>query len=482
MWVLLQNLRDQCVRKSARLDVSLLTALLLGLVVISCPRAHTGVSEARATEEALDAESDINKDADNLDLEKDDVAATEDEGTDADRHSLWDMERLGRVVALAPEPMASFFKALAATEKKKRGLVRVVHYGDSHTAADFITTSIRRTLQKRFGDGGRGFVLLGKPWRSYMPKDIAISARGSWKTHRILIAANPEDLDGRYGLGGVAVDADERTAATKVATVRGSGFGDRMSSFELYYMKQPGGGSFSVYVDGKQKGTVNTARRKVSSGFFRLEMNQGIHEVEVRLKGNGNVRLFGAVVENDGPGIVYDTLGINGAFFYTPLRWDSSLLTEQTARRNPDLLITMYGANEADSRNLTPGQYALDVKKVVSRLRAGAPNAACLMMGPPDRHMPLPVGGEPTRLDWIIDVQREAADEIGCAFLDIQEIMGGPGSHKLWQTRGMAQSDGIHLTVRGYRVLGEMLAKMILDAYRQYMEETDNPKQIGQKK
>ncbi|MCP4605603.1 MAG: hypothetical protein GY847_34630 [Proteobacteria bacterium] len=425
-------------------------------------------------------EPDEGEDENSQDIEKDDTDEHEDGGADANLKNIWNEERVGRLVLLAPEPMASFLKALASIETECEGLVRILHYGDSHTAADFLSTVLRRALQKRFGDGGRGFVFLGKPWRSYMPKDVETSARGHWETRRILMAAKPERLDGRYGLGGVAVDATKPTSAIRVSTMRGSGFGNRMSSFDIFFMEQPGGGSFTVNLDGKHMKTVKTARRRIGSGFFQLEMDEGIHEVEVKLKGDGKVRLFGAVLESDGPGVVYDTLGINGAFFYTPLRWDASLLEEQVARRDPDLIITMYGANEADSRNLTPLIYARRVKKTLSRLRAGAPNAACLMLGPLDRKMPSPVGDEPTQLDWIIDVQNDVADEVGCAFLDMQELMGGPGSHKLWRTRGLAQQDGIHLTVSGYRVLGEMLAKQILDAYERYLEETNNPEQIKQ--
>jgi len=69
------------------------------------------------------------------------------------------------------------------------------------------------------------------------------------------------------------------------------------------------------------------------------------------------------------------------------------------------------------------------------------------------------------RLDLVIDVQREVAEEAGCAFMDLRELMGGPDSFRSWQLKGMAQPDGVHLTVTGYRVLGEMIAKQILESY-----------------
>src|SRR2546430_12522586 len=56
-----------------------------------------------------------------------------------------------------------FWESLSALDSgSAQDDVRIVQYGDSHTAADFETGAIRKTLQTRFGDGGRGFVLLGK--------------------------------------------------------------------------------------------------------------------------------------------------------------------------------------------------------------------------------------------------------------------------------------------------------------------------------
>lgn len=39
----------------------------------------------------------------------------------------------------------------------------------------------------------------------------------------------------------------------------------------------------------------------------------GANTFEVKTQ-SGNVRLFGAVLENDGTGVVYDSLGVNGAY------------------------------------------------------------------------------------------------------------------------------------------------------------------------
>jgi hypothetical protein len=64
--------------------------------------------------------------------------------------------------------MRRFFESLARLEDgRSQDDVRIIQFGDSHTAADIQSAAARRGLQARFGDGGRGFVAIGRPWKLY---------------------------------------------------------------------------------------------------------------------------------------------------------------------------------------------------------------------------------------------------------------------------------------------------------------------------
>ena len=56
--------------------------------------------------------------------------------------------------------LTNFYAALADLEAGKRRHVRILHYGDSMLWHENTARRIRELLQKRFGDGGRGFVYL----------------------------------------------------------------------------------------------------------------------------------------------------------------------------------------------------------------------------------------------------------------------------------------------------------------------------------
>ena len=45
---------------------------------------------------------------------------------------------------------------------EEHALTRILHYGDSHVAADILSGALRRRLQLDFGDAGVGFVLPGR--------------------------------------------------------------------------------------------------------------------------------------------------------------------------------------------------------------------------------------------------------------------------------------------------------------------------------
>src|ERR1043166_2741750 len=63
-----------------------------------------------------------------------------------------------------PSALANFFSALSQTHSGARiEPVRVMHFGDSHVAADILTGEIRRNFQDQFGDGGAGYIVPGNP-------------------------------------------------------------------------------------------------------------------------------------------------------------------------------------------------------------------------------------------------------------------------------------------------------------------------------
>ncbi|HZL25650.1 MAG TPA: hypothetical protein VFC39_03880, partial [Acidobacteriaceae bacterium] len=103
--------------------------------------------------------------------------------------------------------MDSFFAALHKLELPAEPgtpqVVTVLHYGDSPTTADLITGDVRAMLQKKFGDGGHGFLLTAKPWAWYQHRGVDISDEG-W-TASTAVGKGHEDT---YGVGGASFEGE----------------------------------------------------------------------------------------------------------------------------------------------------------------------------------------------------------------------------------------------------------------------------------
>jgi lysophospholipase L1-like esterase len=364
------------------------------------------------------------------------------------------------------ERLSGVFEALETLESgRSKEDVRVVQYGDSHTASDLAVSVLRRQLQARFGDGGRGFVSMGKPWRTYAQDGISGGMTSGFSPRRPNAergrAAADEDYD---GLLGVAIDA-ERSGSRAWTHVDAP-----WSRVELSYWQQPGGGSFDVFIDGRVAGRVETKGAPADSGYAPFEVTEGPHDVELRTVGDGPVRVFGMSLDRPQPGVMVDALGINGAQIFTPLRWSEEPFARQLRRRAPDLVILAYGTNEALDKKLSLEDYEKALVELLGRVSRAVPSASCLLLGPPD--LARQGAGHEGWVTWpplldVIAVQKRVASAAGCAYYDQLQAMGGPGSMAAWasEPEPRGRRDHVHLTRTGYAQLGTVFATDLLRAY-----------------
>ncbi|MBN1771614.1 MAG: LysM peptidoglycan-binding domain-containing protein [Deltaproteobacteria bacterium] len=367
---------------------------------------------------------------------------------------------------LSGRALDRWFERLGRVERGTPGaVVRVAHFGDSHSATTSFTSAIHGTLAARFGDAGPGFLQPGRPWRSYDPAGVDVGADDAWTFDRVHGRDETVLDDGRFGLGGWSARSAEPDAVLWVETEPRAVAG----AFEVQYLAQPGGGSAELLLDGEVVGRIDTAADTPAVGRHRVQTEEDRHRFEVRLRGDGEVRLLGLSAERSGPGVRWDVLATNGARADWLLEWDAGLFAEALAQREPDLVVLLYGTNEAADDDLDLDRYAGRLAEALERVRNAAPEASCLVVGPPDlSHRERRAWrGTPERLPELIERQRARAAEAGCAFLDLFAAMGGPGAMDRWVAADppLGARDRVHLTARGYRVLGEALAGALLRAY-----------------
>ena len=369
-------------------------------------------------------------------------------------------EAMDAVAAAAVENSAAlvpFFEQLWQLEQKRDEdqSLHILQYGDSHTASDDWANQLRLMFQDRFGNGGAGYSTAGRPFAGYRRYDVKSGQSPRWDTEGMLT----KGTDGYYGLGGTSI-VTQRPGEMIYLDSEGE-------KAELHFLRQPGGGSFRVFVDGAEAATVETDG-VIGPGQWSMTAAEGLKRFTVETTSNAPVKLFGWVTEKK-RGLTWETLGINGAQANVSLRWEENQMREHLGKRNPGLIVLAYGTNEAGNREWTPESYRAMFRAVMQRFRAMAPSASLLVVGPPDRAQRVNrVWASMPKLDMIGEAQRDVAIEMGAAFWDLRERMGGSGAMKRWVYAGFAQGDFVHLTGAGYRLVGETLYKDLIAHYEEF--------------
>lgn len=356
-----------------------------------------------------------------------------------------------------------FYQALQRTESREPGAItRILHYGDSPTTADLITGDARKLLQTRFGDGGHGFCLIAKPWAWYDHNGVTIQSSG-WT---IEPATQANLRDGVYGLGGVSFRGD--ASANSELTLK-DGTHTRL---EVSYLRQPGGGAFVVSAEGRALGGVETKSTSIEPGYSEFEIPQNARHLQIRVS-SGQVRAFGVRFEKPGPGVEYDSLGLNGASVTVLTKsFNAAHWGEELRQLRPDLVIINYGTNESGYAAFVDQSYGKELREVIRRVRTALPETSILVMSPMDRGTREASGeiGTMATIPRLVTIQQRVAMETGCGFFNTFLAMGGPGTMGQWYQAEprLVGGDFIHPMPAGAKIVGNLLYQALFDGYNQF--------------
>jgi lysophospholipase L1-like esterase len=376
----------------------------------------------------------------------------------------------GAAGAATPDPsgdperlnLPHFFADLAGLERKTRkASVRVAWFGDSHTAADYLTGALRSKLQTRFGAGGPGFVRVGvKPYRH---TQVRWACEGPWRVEPAQPARRTPFDDGVLGLGGMRALPNDAPSFASFEVSKGTAHGQL--EWQLWF-SVPEGASFRLDLAGvSQVVTPATAENKVpGSGLSRLSLNSALDGKLQLTTLAGAPRFYGLTVEGSEPGLVLDAIGIDGARLATTLAWGEASFEAALQARAPSLVVLAFGTNEAFDVDKVE-KYRTQYRDFLERVHKVSPEADCLIVGPPDANAV--AGGSEPRISEIDALQRSVAGELGCGYLSQLQIMGGVGSYTRWanKTPQLARGDHLHLTPKGYEQVAGVMADKLLAAY-----------------
>ncbi|MCC7341906.1 MAG: hypothetical protein IT170_12545 [Bryobacterales bacterium] len=364
------------------------------------------------------------------------------------------------------DPSGSLDRFFAVLQRAESGQLKkqihILHYGDSPTTADLITADVRERMQARFGNGGYGFNLIAPPWGWYQHRGIRIRASG-WNAVSPTLGMKG---DGKYGLGGVSFDG--HAGAYSEVTLQDHS----QTHVRIYFQKQPGGGSFAIAADGQVIAETNTAAEQSASAAENYAIPPGARTVSLRVR-SGDVRVYGMEFSRSRPGIIYSSLGLNGANTTTLSRsMEAAHWSQQLREADPQLVVINYGTNESVYGAFVTKYLETELRRLIERVRNAVPNSAILVMSPMDRG----IRGEsgeivtPETIPDIVRIQEKVAADMKVAFFNTYEAMGGAGTMAKWykRTPRLVGGDYIHPMPAGAKLVGDLLFEGLNEQYQRY--------------
>lgn len=338
------------------------------------------------------------------------------------------------------------------------GVVRVLHLGDSHVAADLITKTIRQDLQSEFGDAGRGFTGVEQ---SVKLGGRALGDAAGWRRDRI-VDAGREGV--AFGFAGMSLES------TKPGSKLEYELDPTDRVVELYYEAGPGRGALRVMLGKTQLAELDTASPTAASRMHRLELPRD-REAKARLgliAPGAPVRVFGLSFETGGPGLLYSVVGPVGADAKVYLDLERQSFRAQLEAARPDLVVLMVGGNDAlkvRKKWRTLEQVRGDHEELLELVKGTLPGADVLLWTPMDagekkqgRVRSLPFIAE------VAELQRAVAEAKGVAVYDALASMGGVGSIERWSKAGIMNADLVHPKSKAAELLGVLFVRSLLPA------------------
>jgi hypothetical protein len=359
--------------------------------------------------------------------------------------------------------MAPFYERVAELLRgKATDHIRIGVYGDSNMTMDYITGALRRMLQTKFGDGGHGYVALAMPWPWYHHMDVRHELKDTWRE----IATSTNGIgDAQYGFANIAAESGDNGAWANVSTAgKDAPIGTSVDKVDIYYMKRPGGGEFTIKVDGKVDHDVSTASNEVEAGFEHLDLGDGPHKVECVVKGNGKVRLYGASMERGSPSFIVDSLGTGALNYEQMVRVKDQTRVPQLAHRKYDLVVFLLGTNL-----FAPAYHEKWMASVFESFRTAIPNLPILVLSPPDIELHDTDTESDPRIVKLSKQLSEIAGRHQAAFWDFRQAMGGNMSMIRFARMGLAQWDLVHLKQKGGAMMGERFGHALFAGFDAYL-------------
>ena len=371
--------------------------------------------------------------------------------------------------------MERFFEKLDSALYLGKGNVSIMHIGGSHVQAGVFTQQFRNDLLGIAPDliGGQLFVFPFAAGGTNNPSYYRVSSTGSWSYCRNAVR---KDTDKRMGLAGAALTTSDIEASVSIVSrERRTTSLSPVFKFNkvtlLGFSETEDVSPVIGYKGGTLKGKYND--RQSSYTFQLPSYTDSICVFFEDMP--GEFTLTGVLLENGMPGISVHGIGVNGASVPSYLRCEDFERDLKLIR--PDLVIFGIGINDAAGSDFDVDYFKRNYNELIRIIKRVNPDCALLFVTNNDSFKRVKVK---RRTHYEVNsngvIVEQAFMDLGkqhnAAVWDQFDVMGGLHSMRDWENAGLAQSDKIHFTNDGYKLIGDLLYNALISRYMEHVKAT----------
>lgn len=214
--------------------------------------------------------------------------------------------------------------------------------------------------------------------------------------------------------------------------------------------------------------SIRTNKAHLRSGKYYVETIDSTSNTVAYImprKQQQDYHLSGIIIENNNPGIIYHTIGVNGAKVSDYNKYP--LFFKQLPILHPDLVIVSLGTNESFGKWATP-YYTDQLNLLIQNIRHENPSTIILVTTPPPS-----LFRRRTPNKFIAGYRDAVVQSKEYVVWDLLSKLGGitaPLGKKLSE---MMARDKVHYTKEGYETQGLLFTSDFLKAYEQYIKNRE---------
>lgn len=420
--------------------------------------------------------------------------------------------------------LETVFNKLEQIEKNKQGKVRIVHVGDSHIQAEFLTNSARNNLQAKFGNAGLGFVFPHKLARTNGLSAVRFQSNTIFNSYRTIrpISNEPVGVSGfslstsnkNSAIEVLIKDANYQTNILKIITP------DHKPNFELAFSAKvinlQGAVSKKTTIHKIKSGeTLSQISRKYNVSVQQLKKANQLKDANIRAgkvlkipnqvvaeKSNfdhsqftfqklvneknsfnfestaafnkfyllpnpaeNTYALSGLVLEKKDAGVTYSGIGVNGARFSDYNKYDRFFSEMQALEA--DIVVVSFGTNESFDK-LPAEEYMKTFLKFKENLTKYNPNAIIIATTPPPSSLYKKYLNTYAQ-DYANALVTYALSEKDIAVWNMYYVFGGLHGVNENLANGLMAKDRVHYSKSGYEQQGKLFSDALIKAYESFI-------------